>query len=362
MIALADRMLSSGNAGTLATLFSAQGSTYRSLGSMMVSMPGMHAGGVSGGCLEEFVAREGERLTRHRPTALLKFSTRPDSDDDVPVLGCGGSIEILVERLALDHLTWLRTLAAACGADESSVVTCRISGPHESMTVSRSWLNASGRSATCSPELARIGRDVARSGMSRNIDLGRSDRALMQFVPPLTRLLIVGAGDDAQPLCDLGCSLGWHVTVADRRARLATTSRFPRADDVVAGDWDDIISAVLFTARTAVVLMTHSLQDDARVLSLLDERSCNYLGALGPAQRRRWLIEEVGARGTPLSAASVARLRGPVGLDLGDRSATGIAVAVTAEILASINHREARSLTTHATEGAIEAPPRSCYA
>ncbi len=67
MIALAKRLLASGTGGTLSTLFSTRGSTYRPLGSMMVSLPGMHAGGVSGGCLEEYVARVGERATRTAP-------------------------------------------------------------------------------------------------------------------------------------------------------------------------------------------------------------------------------------------------------------------------------------------------------
>ncbi len=113
MIALAKRLLASGTAGTLSTLFSARGSTYRPLGSMMVSLPGIHAGGVSGGCLEEYVVRVGERATRTAPVLMLRFSTHPDSEDDVPVLGCGGSIEVLVERLMPDHVAFL----VSCHAD-----------------------------------------------------------------------------------------------------------------------------------------------------------------------------------------------------------------------------------------------------
>jgi xanthine/CO dehydrogenase XdhC/CoxF family maturation factor len=95
--------------------------------------------------------------------------------------------------------------------------------------------------------------------------------------------------------------------------------------------------------------MTHSLQDDARVLSLLATRTLAYVGALGPAHRREWLLEEAAARG-PLNPEFASTLRGPVGLDLGDRSAAGIAVAVTAEILARINGRSAQPLRG-------EAPP-----
>src|SRR5258706_14904652 len=107
MIALAKRLLASGTAGTLSTLFSASGSTYRSLGSMMVSLPGMHAGGVSGGCLEEYVARVGERATRTAPAVMLRLRDYPHSQDDVPALGCGGSMQGLGERLMADHGAFL---------------------------------------------------------------------------------------------------------------------------------------------------------------------------------------------------------------------------------------------------------------
>jgi xanthine dehydrogenase accessory factor len=116
----------------------------------------------------------------------------------------------------------------------------------------------------------------------------------------MTRLLIFGAGDDAMPLCDIGASL----------------------------------DAVVFSPRTAAVLMTHSLDDDARVLALLSRRPLSYLGALGPAHRRQWLIDQASAYDPTHGAQIAMKVHGPVGLDLGDRSAAGIAVAVAAEILA----------------------------
>src|SRR5882672_10537602 len=140
MIALAKRLLASGTAGTLSTLFSARGSTYRPLGSMMVSLPGMHAGGISGGCLEEYVARVGERATRSSAAVMLRFSTHPDSDGDVPIPGCGGSIEVLVERLTSDHVTFLEQFASASGRDECSLLACRVGRVGESLSVTREWL------------------------------------------------------------------------------------------------------------------------------------------------------------------------------------------------------------------------------
>src|SRR5262245_21854831 len=113
MVDLAKQLLASNTPGTLSTLFSARGSTYRPVGSMMVSTPGVRVGGISDGCLEEYVARVGERATRTSSAVMLRFDTHRDSKDDAPVLGCGGSIELLIERLTAAHVALLQEFAAA---------------------------------------------------------------------------------------------------------------------------------------------------------------------------------------------------------------------------------------------------------
>lgn len=345
MVALAERMLHAGVDGTLATLFSARGSTYRPLGSMMVGFPGMRAGGVSGGCLEDYVARQGAIAPRDRPIAVLRFTADPDADDHAPVLGCGGAIELLVERLTADHVALLRQLVVAYDADEPSILVCTLERSCAGVSVSRHWLRAAPGAGRPSGPLGSIGAEVRRDKKTRHVALGADRAALVHYVPPLTRVVIFGAGDDARPLCDLGHSLGWHVTVADRRARLATRARFPHADAVVAGPWDEVVGSMRFTPRTVAVLMAHSLPDDTRVLTLLADEDLAYVGLLGPAHRREWLLEEAAAEGTYLSDEFTARLHGPVGLDLGDRSAAGIAVSVVAEVLAVLNERGARALS-----------------
>src|SRR4029077_12267187 len=134
-------------------------------------------------------------------------------------------------------------------------------------------------------------------------------------------------------------------------------ARFPQAQAVVAADWDEAVNALHYSARTAAVLMTHSLDDDARVLSALARRQLSYIGALGPAHRRQWLLEEVTALGLQLTDDVRLRLRGPIGLDLGERSPAGIAVAVVAEILAHFNARNAQPLHAEAETKAVESRP-----
>jgi xanthine dehydrogenase accessory factor len=343
MVRLARRLVASGTPGTLATLFSADGSTYRPLGSMMVSLPGMRAGGISGGCLEEYIARVGEQATRDTPAVMLRFDTHRDADDDAPVLGCGGSIELLVERLVPEHITLLEQCGEAAERDDGSWLACVVRREGESVAVTRRWLPSETKGpGTIGIALARTRDEATWRARSVHRILAPDTEVLVHYVPPMTRLVIFGAGDDAKPLCEIGASLGWHVSVCDRRARLATSARFPRARQVVAADWDEAIDAITFSSRTAVVMMTHNLTDDAQVLSLLP-RPLAYVGALGPAHRRAWLLEEALTLMIDGDDEGLT-LRGPIGLDLGDRSPQGIAVAVAAEILAQLNRRHARPL------------------
>jgi xanthine dehydrogenase accessory factor len=342
MIALAQRLSAAGEPAVLATLFAANGSTYRPLGSMMVGgpSPAFMAGGVSGGCLEEFIARRGRTLTERQPAVMLNFDADPQADHgDTPSLGCGGSIEVLVERFVPDHLEFLRKFAAAHEADRPSTAACVIDTSAAPMISVRRMLLTEGDDSTeIEPQLKLLRKRATLAERSIEGPIGSQKRALVHYVRPLVRLVILGAGTDARPLCTLGRSLGWHVCVADRRARLATRARFPDADEIVATDWRNALRSITFTPQTAVVLMTHGLVDDAELLPLLTERPMAYVGVLGPAHRRRWLLENV-EDAAEFPASFIDRLRGPVGLDLGDRSPGGIAVSIVSEILAELNSR-----------------------
>ena len=342
MISLAERLNAAAEPAILATLFAANGSTYRPLGSMMIGGPSsaFMAGGVSGGCLEEFIARRGRALSDQQPAVMLSFDADPDADHaDAPSLGCGGSIEVLVERFTSEHLAFLHRFAAAHDADQASTAACVIDTSASPDINVRRMLWTDGDGATnFNPRVELLRKRAMLAQRSLQGPVGSRQRALVHYVRPLVRLVILGAGNDAQPLCALGHSLGWHVCVADRRARLATHGRFPDADQLVASDWWSAMRSITFTPQTAVVLMTHGLADDAEILPLLAGRPAAYIGVLGPAHRRRWLLENVESAGA-LPETFVNRLRGPIGLDLGDRSPGGIAVSIVSEILAELNGR-----------------------
>jgi xanthine/CO dehydrogenase XdhC/CoxF family maturation factor len=341
LIALARRLLDHGEPATLATLISASTSSYRSLGSLLVGgPPGLAAGGVSGGCLEEYIIRHGRQMMLQHSAVLLSFATgnAADVQGAQPILGCGGSIEVLIERLTHSHLQYLQHLASAHDSDVASLATSTIEPAGDTaVTVCRRW-------EPPADPLDRLAGRALRERRSYCALLRGGGRALLHYIPPLTRLVIFGAGDDVRPVCDLAHSLGWHLTIADSRARRARPDNFPSADRVIAEPWEAAVEQIRFTPSTAVVLMTHSLTDDAALLPLLADKPSAYAGVLGPVHRRDALLH-LAAQAGPMNEAFVSRLRGPIGLDLGDRSAAGIAVSLISEILTHLHDRQARPLS-----------------
>lgn len=356
MISLAEDLEADDMPAVLATLVSVRGSSYRPLGSMMLGGPSSAfvAGGVSGGCLEEYILRRGRALNDRQPAALLSFVDDPRAGHaDVPVLGCGSSIEVLVERFTSHHLAFLQAFVAAHDADQASYASCVIDSSIPSVIKVRRILSTHDDQGTDSnPQLSQLQQQSLLSEFSVQGPIGPGKRAVVHYIRPSMRLVILGAGNDARPLCTLGRSLGWHVCVADPRARLVTRSRFPDADQLVASDWWSALQSITVTPRSAVVLMTHSLVDDAAILPLLVDRPAAYMGVLGPERRRHWLLENVDA---DLPESFAHQLRGPIGLNLGDRSPNGIAVSIVAEILAELNGRTPGPLSQLNREG-MDAP------
>ena len=128
MIALAERLAAADEPAVLATLFAATGSTYRPLGSMMVAGPGSSflAGGVSGGCLEEFIARRGRRSPTANPRSYSASMPIPRPITPCAVFGLRRLDRSAGRAWTPEHLTFLREFAAAHQADRASTVACVI--------------------------------------------------------------------------------------------------------------------------------------------------------------------------------------------------------------------------------------------
>ncbi len=148
--------------------------------------------------------------------------------------------------------------------------------------------------------------------------------------PPL-RLILVGAVHIAQALVPLALSTGYQVTIIDPRGSFATAERFPGV--TLLTDWpDEAMAAVQPDHRTAVVTLTHDPKLDDPALAAAVASPAFYIGALGSrgthAKRLARLAEE------GVGEAALQRIHGPVGLNIGAKTQSEIAVSILAEIVA----------------------------
>jgi xanthine/CO dehydrogenase XdhC/CoxF family maturation factor len=160
--------------------------------------------------------------------------------------------------------------------------------------------------------------------------------------------VIFGAGDDAQPLVRFAKELGWQVTITDPRPAFVTPERFPGADTVVVARPDEAPARLALGADTLAVIMTHHYHHDLPLLRALLPRPLAYLGLLGPKKRADKILSDLAADGFALTPAMRARLHAPVGLDLGADNPEEVALAILAEMKASLAGRDGRPLRERA--------------
>jgi len=366
----------------LATVVAVEGSSYRKPGArMLLAQDGRRAGTVSGGCLEAEVARRAWWLTASGPV-VERYSTADDDGERPFGSGCGGVVHLLLERrstaapllAAFEKAFEARTdLAIATVLEGRDLGQRAIAGSSENASSSANRLHSldSALSPSMDSELWALARIALenRTSFEQAIPLhGISTRVLADYRPARTGLWIFGAGDDARPLAQLAQTLGWFVAVAEGRSHLATRERFPAADDVRVLPIFDLPEAaprdLQMRPSDAAVVMTHSFDQDSRILaSLLGLNALPaYLGVLGPQRRTRELLAEA-ARLLQMPATDerielwLAQLHAPTGLDLGAETPATIALSIVAEIQKSL--QAATGLPLREVRAAREIPAAS---
>ncbi len=164
----------------------------------------------------------------------------------------------------------------------------------------------------------------------------------VEVFPQPPTLLIFGAVHVGQALATLAKQLGYWVVITDARGALATQERFPEADRIIRGWPDDALAQVPITTTTDIAILTHDPKFDEPAIIGSLATPARYIGAIGSRntnEDRRKRLAEAG-----VSEADIARLHGPIGLNIGAESPEEMAVAIMAEIIAARRGRPGGSL------------------
>lgn len=344
------QVIASRRPAALATLVAAAGATPKKAGSTMcVGDDGTLLGSVTiGGCVDARVIERAERVIETGRPELLCMSL---GDEDAWELGltCGGTVEVLVQRLDASNgadgaVSAYQRARRAYEEGQPSMVVARLDERAERLFVDE----AGGTFGTLGDAvLDRGAMEVAHSRLSAATDSGvervRGEHGevplFFERVAPPEVIVIYGASQVAMSLAVFAHELGMRTVIVDGRERMATRARFPHADEIHVGMPSEIAERLPETKRTYVVLLAHDYKYELPVLRHVLRGRAGYIGMLASRRRGetiRAMLAEEGFTETELS-----RLRTPVGLSIGARSAAEIALAVAGEIVAA---REGRML------------------
>ena len=171
---------------------------------------------------------------------------------------------------------------------------------------------------------------------------GESLDVFVEVFPQPPTMLIFGAVHAAQALCALAKQLGYWVVVTDARGALATQERFPLADRIIRGWPDDALAQVPITSTTDIAILTHDPKFDEPAIIGSLASPARYVGAIGSRSTNEDRRIRLAAAG--VAAEDIARLHGPIGLNIGAETPEEMAVAIMAEIIATRRGRPGGSL------------------
>ena len=354
-----------GQAVSRAVVIRTFGSSPRREGATMLrAADGRITGSVSGGCVEGATAEHMAAAAAAGEQRVVRFGISDSEAWDVG-LACGGTIDVLVQpaipAAALEAATvTLRDRRAGRavvsilppGSPGAGLGASELGPPErppEPLVVhADSTLDGSLGEAQADAALVEAATAAISSGTSTVVELaGR--QLFVEAFPVRPRLVVVGAVEVAVALIALGRGLGYETVLIDGRPAFATRERFPDVDQLVIG-WPDEVADELELGRgDAVAVLSHDPKFDDPAITAALERECRYVGAIGSRKTQRARRERLLAAG--LSETQLARLRGPIGLDLGGREPAETALAIMSEIVAARHGASGGSLADKPARG-----------
>jgi len=285
----------------LCTIVKTVGSSPRPVGSLVaITDDGRQVGSVSGGCVEEDLLerlRAGE-FSGTKPE-LIEYGVTAEENERLG-LPCGGRITLFLQRLDRDDTAWVSEALAALD---------------DRRCIERHVDLASGSTALA----------AAAHFTSLQLD----DQQLRQCFGPRTRMLLVGSGQLACNLAELGTAMDYEVIVTDPRQQFLDQWQGP-AVKLVQGMPDDVILEYAADKHSVIITLTHDPRiDDMALMEALGTEAW-YVGALGSKRTTEKRLARL--RELDVPEWQIARLHAPVGLDIGSKTPIEIAISIAAEL------------------------------
>jgi xanthine/CO dehydrogenase XdhC/CoxF family maturation factor len=328
----------------LASVYETAGSTYSKAGArMLINAEGDFQGMLSGGCLEGDLAERAREVLSSQKAQMVTYDLGLNDEELWGLgVGCDGLMRIFLQPLITvnDYAPFAAIARAYEGNRREIAVTVLESDgadiePGATLVTVGDNVEIFG----LTDEAANVLQDEAKTALAGNVSSTREIRicnakatVLLAVIKPRIRLLVLGAGLDAEPVALLAAELGWRVTVLDHRPAYIENGNFEGAEAVICCPADEMAGRVDLARFDAIIVMSHHLASDRNYLAQISKSEVRYVGLLGPKDRRSRLLDELGDAGSALAG----RLRGPAGLDIGAVGPAAIALSIVAEMYGAL--------------------------
>ena len=293
----------------LASVVALEGSSYRRPGvRMLIREDGKRVGAVSGGCVEKEVFVQSQSVFADDLPKVMVYDGRYR-------LGCEGILYILIEPFQ-PEIKFFEVFEEVL----KKRITLKIISHYEMQQ---------GANAAYGSVFVLDTQEIPARPNFKNI---LKTEIFEQNMNPCFKLVIIGAEHDAVQLCLFASLTGWEVTIIAAASEEKEINNFPGAHDFKALE-PELFPVDDIDDQTAVVIMTHSYVRDLQYLLALKDANPNYVGILGPAQRRERLLGDLMERHPEISDTFIDTIHGPAGINIGAETAQEIAMAIIAEIL-----------------------------
>ena len=333
MFEIADRLLALRETApvhrrmAVATAVSIDGSAPHTVGTSMAFDGVEVVGSIAGGCVEGAVVGVCEEVLDDGIARTVEYGVSDETAFSVG-LTCGGRIRVHVQLLTDDVADQLRAATAGGAAGTASVL---------------SVVRAEHRTRIDAELAARIA--IGESGLGVIDCDGELVEAFFEVSTPAPHLIVFGAMEFSAALTQAARMLGYRITVCDPRPLFATAARFPDGEVVVS--WPTTwLAAQPVDERTMICVLSHDARFDAELIALALDTPAGFVGAMGSRTTHDRRVASLRERG--VTEEAIARLRSPIGLDIGASTVEETAVAILAEIIAVRTGATALPLATTA--------------
>ena len=333
----------------LLTIIETIGSSYQKAGTRALIEPnGNMVGLLSGGCLEHGLVKQAQAVFDSGDIKTVFYDMRDDKDAIWGHgLGCLGAIRVMLQRLdAADDFYPLNQLASYNDTGERVVLLTVFDSSNSAYPVGTSFFVSASQGTSSQHLVSDLPQGLRKSvayvlkqgkAQIEKVTLDRGNIAVfLEPVQPLTKLLLIGAGKDTEPLAQYAKMLGWWVTVVDHRPAYVDKARFAKVDQLLKLAPQELAYNLDLNGFDAAIIMTHNLEYDERYLRRIAESTIPFVGLLGPSHRKGKLLKNIGNHATLMSG----RLHGPVGLDIGAETPAEIALSIIAGVQAAIKNKQ----------------------